>query len=145
MIETRTALIIAAFVFLLSVPSCFAGGSVELSDIEPLLKQQPKLWQFFMDHLDISTHGGGARLGSVGIPLRGYRVGPYEFPAKWKGAAGEYDTTITIVTDTYFLDAKGKETTNEKKAVKVEEMLTGITVGPLRTPARDGTFVQSAE
>jgi hypothetical protein len=125
-------------------PASHAGGSVLLSDIQPLLQQQPLLWKFFIDRLDISPEGSGLRLGSAGIPLRGYRVGPYEFPAKMKDARGPYDLKVTITTDLYFLDANGKEVANEKLAFKKEEVLTGISLAPQKCPSRNGSFIQCA-
>lgn len=129
---------------LLILPSLLlrAGGSVELSDLQALVKQQPALWKFYTDRLDISPKGGGLRLGAEGIPLRGYRVGPYEFPAKLKGSKGDYDLMIILTTDLYFLDSKGREVTDQKLAVKKEEMLISIGLTPKEHPARDGSFVQ---
>ncbi len=134
----------AGLLLLCSTSLVMAGGSVDLSDIQPLLQQQPQLWKFFTDHFEISDHGGGARL-SIDSPLRGYRFGPYTFPAKVKGSSSDYDLEITVVTDLYFLDAHSKEITDETKAVEKEEVLTGITVGPLKHSSRDGSFVQSAK
>ena len=122
---------------------CHAGGSVELSDIQPLIMQQPDLWKLFSDRLDISSHGGGGRLGTVGIPLRGYRVGPYEFPAKEMMSKEDYNLKIIITTDIYFLDKNGKETSDEKRAVWKEEVLTAISLAPLKPPVRNGSFLQS--
>lgn len=122
-----------------------AGGSVELSEIQPLLDQKPALWKVFTQSLDISPEGVGLRLGSEGIPLRGYRVGPYEFLAKIKGSSGKYDLKLTINTVLYFLNDKGKEVTDEKLATKKEEVLESITVSLLNTPVRDGNFVQTAK
>ena len=132
----RRAFVVAIGLFIFLLQSVQAGGSVELTDIKQLLDQQPQLWQFFVDRLDISTHGGGLRLGSEGIPLRGYRVAPYEFLAKPKGSSGDYTFKVTITADIYFLDAHGKEVTDEKKAVRVHEVLTGICLGPLKAPTR---------
>jgi hypothetical protein len=118
----------------------FAGGSIDLVDIKPLLDQQPKLWHFYLDRFDISPHGGGLRLGSEGIPLRGYRVPPYEFPARMKGDQGAYDLKITIIADIYFFDGQGKETSDETKAVSKKEVLTGISIGPLQEPTLKSAY-----
>ena len=125
------ALLVGSFLAWSSL-SVFAGGSIDLSDIQPLLNQQPKLWHFYLAHFDISPHGGGLRLGSEGIPLRGYRVAPYEFPAKMKGNKGPYDLKIKIFADTYFFDSQGKETSDEMQAVSMKEMLRYIAVGQLK-------------
>jgi hypothetical protein len=122
-----------------SSPS-FGGGSITLADIQPLLDQQPKLWHFYLDHFDISPHGGGLRLGAEGIPLRGYRVAPYKFPAKMKGDKGAYNLKITIVADTYFFDTQGKETSDEIKAISMKEVLASISVGPLESPTLKSAY-----
>jgi len=136
---------IAAVFLLFSTSVLNAGGSINISDLNALLGQQPALWKFYSEHFDISPHGGGLRLSSQGIPLRGCRVGPYEFPAKLKGAIGGYDLKLTIITDLYFLDSRGKEVTDQKLATKKEEVLTGISLGPFKAPGRDGSFVQSSD
>jgi len=122
-----------------------AGGSVDLTDIQPLLAQEPSLWKLYSDGLEISPHGGGLRLGSADIPLRGYRVGPYEFLAKLKGSKEPYDLKLTITTDLYFLDAQNREVTDEKLAIKKEEMLKSISIEPVNPPARNGSFIQSSQ
>ena len=122
-----------------------AGGSVDLSDIQPLLAQQPSLWKPFSEGLEISPHGGGLRLGSADIPLRGYRVGPYEFLAKLKGSKGPYDLKLTITTDLYFLDAQNREVTDEKLATKKAEMLKSISLEPVKAPVRNGSFIQTSQ
>ena len=142
--KIRLAIITSCLLVLLTSNS-HAGGSVTLSDIQPLIQQQPLLWKFFSDHLDISQNGGGLRLGSVGIPLQGYRVGPYEFPARIKGSEGAYDLKVIINTDLYFLDANGKEVTDEKLAFKKEEVLKGISLELQKPPIRNGSFIQSAQ
>jgi len=139
------SILIAATFLLISAAFLHAGGSVELSDIQPLLNQQPALWKLFSERLDIFPHGGGLRLGSEGIPLRGYRVGPYEFRAKLKGVGGSYNLKLTVTTDLFFLDSHGRDVSDEKLATRKEEVLTGISLSPLNAPVRNGSFVQTAE
>jgi len=79
-------------------------------------------------------------LGSEGIPLRGYRVAPYEFPAKMKADKVAYDLVINIFADTYFFDAQGKETSDEMQAVSMKEVLTSISVGPLQPPTLKSVY-----
>lgn len=122
----------------------YAGGSVELRDIEALLSQQPTIWKFYTDNFDISPHGGGLRLGSPGIPLRGYRVGPYEFRARIKGSNSDFPFRIIIQTDVYFLDETGNEANDEKKAIKVEEVITSIGLAPKEYHGRDGSYLRTA-
>ena len=119
-------------VLLLSVTPVFAGGSITLDDLQPLLNQQPKLWRFFQEHFDISPHGGGMRLGKDWGELQGARVAPYEFEAKMKGDTGPYDLKITIETNGWYYDANGKEMPDPKLAVSIKEVQTSIGVGPLK-------------
>jgi len=122
-----------------------AGGSVELRDIQALLSQQPVIWKFYTDNFDISPNGGGLRLGSFGIPLRGYRVGPYNFRARVKGSKDDFPFKIIITTDIYFLDEAGNETNDEKKATKVEEVITSIGLAPKEYHGRDGSYLRTAD
>ena len=116
---------------LLSITPVWAGGSITLDDLQPLLNQQPKLWHFFLEHFDISPHGGGVRLGKDWAGLQGTRIAPYEFEAKMKGDAGPYDLKITIETNGWYYDANGKGAPDPKSAVSIKEVLTSIGVGPL--------------
>jgi len=127
-------ILLAALILVCSSNSLFAGGSIDLADIRPLLEQQPKLWHFYLEHFDILPHGGGLRLGAPGIPLRGARAAPYEFSAKIKGDSGVYDLRIIINADIYFFDAQGKPTTDEMQSISKKEVLTSIAVGPLQIP-----------
>lgn len=125
--------------------NAFAGGSVDLSELEPLLVQQKELWAFYKEKFDISTHGGGLRLSSQGIPLRGFRIGPYDFPAKLKGSKGDYTYRILINTDFTFYDRNKHEVTDQINAYKVEEMIISIAIAPLTYPAPDGSFIRSTK
>ena len=128
---------IAAFTFCIfsfSLSPAFASNSTELSDVQPLLNQQPDLWRFYKTALDIYPHGSGGRISTDGSPLKGYRTAPYEFPARVKGWGGFYNLRLTLMVDTYYFDADGKATTDLKKAVKMKEVLAGIAAGPLVRP-----------
>jgi len=126
--------LLAVVVLAWSSSHLFAGGSITLADIQPLLDQQPKLWHFYLDHFDISPHGGGVRLGKDWGELQGARVAPYEFEAKMKGDSGPYNLKITIETNGWYFDAKGKEMPDPKQAVSIKEILTSIGAGPLHPP-----------
>lgn len=105
-----------------------AGGSIDLSDIAPVLAQRPGLWEAFTSGLEVSPHGGGLRLGAQGIPLRGMRVPPYEFPAKLKGDPGPYNLKVIVKADFDFLDERGNVTADEMLAVGIRQTLVSLTV-----------------
>ena len=136
----RSLTLLMVFFSLIACPYSRGGGSIVLSEVQPLLKQQPVLWKFFTDHFDISPNGCGLRLGQPGIPLRGSRVGPYEFPAKFKESKGDYDLKIIIKTDLYFMDKEGNNTSDEMAATEKEEVLTDVAVAPMKSPSRNGTL-----
>lgn len=105
-----------------------AGGSIELSDIAPVLAQRPGLWEAFTSELEVSPHGGGLRLGAPGIPLRGTRVPPYEFRAKLKGDPGPYNLKVIVKADFDFLDERGNVTADEMLAVSIRQKLVSLTL-----------------
>lgn len=105
-----------------------AGGSIDLADIAPVLAQRPGLWEAFTSQLEVSPHGGGLRLGAPGIPLRGTRVPPYEFPAKLKGDTGPYNLKVVVKADFDFLDERGNVTSDEMLAVSIRQKLVSLTL-----------------
>ena len=82
------------------------------------------------------------RLSSNGIPLRGYRVGTYEFPSKSKGSNGDYNFKILVKTDLFFMDEDGKDTADEMKATQEAEVLEEVSIYPIEEPVRNGSFIQ---
>jgi len=105
-----------------------AGGSVDLSDIVSVLAQRPGMWEAFASQLEVNPHGGGLRLGAPGIPLRGARVPPYEFPAKLKGDPGPYNLKVIVKADFDFLDERGNVTSDEMQAVSIRQTLVSLTL-----------------
>ena len=129
----RIAALVLSLILTLS-PPLFAGGSVDLEDIRPLLQQNSSLWNLFSTQLDINPHGGGVRLGAKDIPLRGTRVPPYEFFAKPLHESGPYTLKFIVNADFDFLDSKGNITTDEMKAVSIKQTLRGFSVEILESP-----------
>ncbi len=113
---------------LVAAGSLRAGGSITLADIAPVLAQRPGLWEAFTSQLEVSPHGGGLRLGAPGIPLRGTRVPPYEFPAKLKGDTGPYNLKVIVKADFDFLDQQGNVTSDEMRAVSIRQTLVSLTL-----------------
>jgi len=107
-----------------------AGGSLELSEIKPLLQQQPQLWKFYQDNFDIPSMIWGKRIGGRGAgDLYGFRIGPYSMEVTEKKTGMPY--VLMINTDTIFLDATGNPVEGPgKSAVQIKEILRGITLEP---------------
>ncbi|MGB8356102.1 MAG: hypothetical protein WCD79_19550 [Chthoniobacteraceae bacterium] len=105
-----------------------ADGTLFLSDIEPLLQQQPELWSAFKKAFDIRDVGMASRIGlTENEGLHGKRLAPYIFDAKPQGSNGPFIFTIKILAKTTFYNSKGKKTTVED-AVKVKEELESIVI-----------------
>jgi hypothetical protein len=111
-------------------PTLNAGGSLGLSEIEPLLQQQPQLWKFYQDNFEIPSMIWGKRLGGrTDFPLYGERVGSYSMEVTEKKTGMQYG--LVIETDTFFLDAKGNQVEGKGyPAVQIKEILRGITLTP---------------
>jgi hypothetical protein len=120
--------LIAAGCLVALAGSLRAGGSIDLADIAPVLAQRPGLWEAFTSQLEVNPHGGGLRLGAPGIPLRGWRVPPYEFRAKLKGDPGPYNLKVIVKADFDFLDERGNVTNDEMLAVSIRQKLVSLTL-----------------
>ena len=85
-----------------------AGGSFYLSDIQSLLQQQPRLWRYISDTMDVEEVGVASRIGSaVNKELGGIRIAPYVIRAKPKGYKGPPMFEVVIHATTKFYDASG--------------------------------------
>jgi len=100
-----------------------ADGSIEWAQIESIVAQSSTLRAFVTSTLDVSSHGVARRFGWQQKHLGGARVGPYEFPARRKGATAAFDLTLTICTEPSFFDASGKPTTWDVAASFTERLL----------------------
>lgn len=111
-----------------------AGGSFYLSDIQPLLKQQPQLWLYVSETMEIAEVGTAPRISTgVNKELSGIRIAPYLLQAKPKGAKGPPVFEIEIQAQTKFYDAGGKEVSLEK-AVDYKEVFTGVRIRQILIP-----------
>ena len=102
---------IILFVAVLFFPGTVkADGTLFLSDIEPLLNQQPALWHAIKEGFDLRNVGLAPRIGlKQNKELHGSRIAPYTFDAKPKGSSGAYIFTVTIEAKTHYFNKKGKE------------------------------------
>jgi hypothetical protein len=85
---------IAAACLLVLLPFSFtmAEGSVEWDfHAMPILRQHPELLSVIQYSLDVAKTGSGTRLGKDFGMEQGKRIPPYEFNAKPKGFAGDYN------------------------------------------------------
>lgn len=105
-----------------------AAGSVELSALRPILHQKPALEMLLTQTLQVDPDGLGVRLGHQFEHLSGLRVGPYDFTAKPRGAAGPATLAITICTHATFLDDGGAAMKKIESATSVREEVTSVIV-----------------
>ena len=109
-----------------------ASSSFYLEDIQPLLQQQPTLWAYLQNTLDIQNVGIAPRINSKENPaLGGSRIAPYVLSAKPKGTPGDYTLTIEVRAETIFLDAHGKKVPL-KDGATIKEHLTGVLVRTIK-------------
>jgi hypothetical protein len=113
----------------LAPSTCIAGGTVGLSEIDPLLWQRPGLRNFLTSSLDLSdTVMAAVRFGPQFEHLSGARMGPYMIEARPKGSKDGRPVELVLCTDARFLDESGKVVESEINATRVEEKLTAIMV-----------------
>jgi hypothetical protein len=130
----RSALLAIGMTMLIgaSCSSCWAGGSIALEEIMPLLEKAPAMVKWLNDTLDLDTVGDATRIGqNVNPRLGGTRIGPYTILAKPKGAPEPYIFEVTIETTQSFRDAKGKSV-DVSKAHSVEEKFESISIRPYK-------------
>ena len=104
-----------------------AGGTLDLGDIDPLLRQKPALREFLVSSLDLdATVMAAVRFGPEFEHLSGARMGPYVIEARPKGSKGGTPLEVILCTDARFLDDEGKAIESDMKATRVEETLTAV-------------------
>jgi len=116
-------------IFLALIPSVmYADGTIYLSDIEPLLKQQPELWTSITNSFDLRDVGVAPRINvRESQKLDGYRIAPYTIEAKRKGSTGPFIFEIEIQAKTRYYDSKGKEV-SVQRAAKLKEDFEGVAI-----------------
>jgi len=112
---------------------CHAGGTLDFSRVEALLKQKPRLSAFvFQSFVLPNSAFAEIRLGTQFSRLSAYRLGPYSFRAKPKDALVQGSVEVTLCTRITFLDRSGnvlpQNTDQEFQAVAVKEEPTAIFV-----------------
>ena len=114
----------------------WAGGSFYLSDIEGLLEQQPQLWNYIRETMEISEVGVASRISSgVNKELAGVRIGPYLLQAKPRGIKGPPIFEIEVLTNTQFYDAKSKGVPLDQ-AVDYKEVLVCLRIRCFSSPPK---------
>jgi len=105
----------------------FAGGTVGLGEIDPLLRQKPALRDFLTSSLDLNdTVMAAIRFGPQFEHLSGGRMGPYMIEARPKGSKGANSIEVVLCTDARFIDETGRVVESDMKATRVEEKLTAV-------------------
>jgi hypothetical protein len=104
-----------------------AAGTVGLADVDPLLRQKPRLRAFLMSAFDMDgTVTAAVRFGPHLKYLGGARTGPYMIQARPKAPKDAAPLEIVLCTDARFFDASGKPTQDETNAARVEEKLAAV-------------------
>jgi hypothetical protein len=128
---------IATLTFLFAFAAAtLAGGSLNLSDIQELLEQQPTRWAEVQRAYDIEDIGTATRFGRQWEHLGGARCGPYELQGRKKGSSGSPTYKITIYTNISFFDGKGRKLADSPEkaplnSFRIKETVTSIEISPL--------------
>ena len=105
---------------------CIGGGTINLAEIDSLLRQKPQVRNFLMSSLDMdNTVMAALRFGSH-TKLGGAHMGPYMIRARPKTPKDASALEVVLCTDARFFDAAGKVTEDEINAVRLEEKLTVV-------------------
>jgi hypothetical protein len=132
----RVVLILAAV-----SSTCWAGGTLDESELMPLLDQKPQVKQFILQNFDM-PNGAWAevRLSSDYKHLGGQRLGPYTIRVRAKGAETMSTIVLTLCTTYRFLDRAGKpmkrDSPREQDAFDVQEKLVSVQLRPLEEADR---------
>jgi len=110
---------------------CRAGGSVEFSVVDQLIRQQPAIHGWLSSSLVLpDTAFAEVRFGPHFKHLGGGRMGPYTFMAKPMAFGSISEIEVIICTNARFLDKSGKQLldSNIEDAVRLEEKLASVQV-----------------
>ena len=117
---------------------CGAGGSVEFSVVDQLIRQQPAIHGWLSSSLVLpDTAFAEVRFGPHFKHLGGGRMGPYTFMAKPRASSSTSEIEIIVCTDVRFLDKSGKQLPDSKieDAMRLEEKLASVQVRDRRGDA----------
>ena len=120
-------------IFYLSLASAFillgsarADGSIDTSEVMPLLKQDTNLYNFVVATFDLIGTAWAPRIGSIiNEDLGGARIAPYSIRAKRKGSKGDWEFILYIDAETSYYNAIGKVVSLEE-GKSIKEKLIGI-------------------
>jgi len=106
--------LLASLAFLLGSPSAMAGGSLGVEDLDRVLDSNPELKRLLHESIELGPVGDGLRLGRhFGENLVGRRIGPYEFPARYRGRENEaLVLVVTLHTEAWLVDESGAAITD---------------------------------
>lgn len=86
------------------------GSRIKSEDILALLKQQPDLYAFVTDTLELKPEGSSTRVLPNKNPALWSGVsGPYSIEARPRGSSARWTFLLTIETEVSFLNEAGRE------------------------------------
>lgn len=90
--------------------------------LEPILKQKPLLHRSIMNSFDLANDAyAGTKITDSHPKLGGKNIGPYIIDARVKGSKQDYALQLVVCTSKAFVDVKGIEVADFKKATAVKE------------------------
>ncbi len=104
---------------------CIGGGTVNLAEIDPLLRQKPEVRSFLMSSLDMdSTVMSAVRFGSHVRHLGGAHMGPYMIQARPRIPKDALPIEVVLCTQARFFDGSGKLIQDEMNAVGLRDPIS---------------------
>lgn len=139
LIPALPARLLWAALAVLAVLPHLAGGTVELSDLLPLLRRKPQLSGFLFQVYELPASAFAAvRLASYFTHLGGARVGPYVFEARPRDPSAAGTALISLCTEAQFLDGAGDPLpfgVDDEPPIKARAVREELTAIVIREPA----------
>lgn len=87
---------------------CWAGGTLDESELMPLLSQKPQIREFIVENFDVPKGAwADVRVGSHFKHLGGKRLGPYTVEIRPKGRSTMSPVVLTLCTTYQFVGRDG--------------------------------------
>jgi hypothetical protein len=134
MISSRVCRSLVALAVWAMPYSTYAGGTIDLHELDSLLSEQPDATKALRSSLEFpATAWAEVRLGSHFKVLSGARMGPYSFKARVRSSNREVE--VVLCTTGRFLDSKGEKLPDSQmfEAARLEEHLVTLLLRDVST------------